>query len=358
MGEYEEAGHAHGAPLYRRLATSLPQAGERWLFRAPSGRWSIAVSEVGVETDKKALVMSSSQSDNPIGQQYRFYSGAGEWKSDESLRVKDISFELAKRKRQHEEYAQAAAKARQDAEALRELEAHQQFVLAKAALERRAKEARAGELAAAQRASADQARSDGEAAEKYAVEKSLAKVRQQRIDEILAEKAAKKEVIRLAEEERLNEERLVKLEEELARQEEIRLAEYHEEQRLKAEAELERERQRLIDEAREREDMLAKQQEEDAVRARKVSASGCRMLRLVSYTHPYPSFENNFLFHVLCFHLSVSCRGGHANSCLRGSSPCRSCGGGRGASTRSAKDGRGSARKNGKEEGFVTLPEL
>jgi len=271
MGEYEEAGIAHGAPMYKRLSISLPQAGDRWLFRAPSGRWSITVSETGVEANKKVLVMSSSQSASPLGQQYRFYSGAGEWKADESLRLTDISFELAKRKRQHEEYAQAAAKARQDAEALRALEAQQQAVLAQAALERRAKEARAGELAAAQRASADQARADGEAAEKDAVERSLVKVRQQRIDEILAEKAARKEAKRLAEEQRLNEERLVKVEEEMAREEEIRLAEYHEEQRLKAEAELERERQRLIDEAREREAMLAKQREEDAERARKVS---------------------------------------------------------------------------------------
>jgi chemotaxis protein histidine kinase CheA len=237
MGEYEETGTAHGAPRYKRLATSLPQAGERWLFRSPAGRWSVSASEAEVETNKKVFVMSSGASESPLGQQYRFYSGTGTWKADASLQLADVSVELVKRKRKHEESARAAAKAREDADTLRTLEARQHAATAQAALERRAKEARAGELAAAQRAAAQQAKADGEAAEKYVIEQSLAKARQQRVDDIIAEKAARKAALQLAEAARLEAARMLQAEEDLAKQEEARLFEVGQVRRRQAEAE-------------------------------------------------------------------------------------------------------------------------
>jgi hypothetical protein len=271
MGEYEETGTAHGAPRYKRLATSLPQAGERWLFRSPAGRWSVSASEAEVETNKKVFVMSSGASESPLGQQYRFYSGTGTWKADASLQLADVSVELVKRKRKHEESARAAAKAREDADTLRTLEARQHAATAQAALERRAKEARAGELAAAQRAAAQQAIADGEAAEKYVIEQSLAKARQQRVYEIIAEKAARKAALQLAEAARLEAARMLQAEEDLAKQEEARLFEVGEVRRRQAAAEVQVEKQRLEAEARQIEAALEKRLAEDAERARRVS---------------------------------------------------------------------------------------
>jgi len=90
LGEYVavDGSLLNGKPFYTRTASSLPQNGERVLFYSSTDRWSIAKSVNDATASKRAIVMSVERSaSSPLGLGYRFYSGEGSWKVDESFTV-------------------------------------------------------------------------------------------------------------------------------------------------------------------------------------------------------------------------------------------------------------------------------
>jgi len=90
LGEYVavDGSLLNGKPFYTRTASSLPQNGERVLFYSSADRWSIAKSVNDATASKRAVVMSVERSaSSPLGLGYRFYSGEGSWKVDESFTV-------------------------------------------------------------------------------------------------------------------------------------------------------------------------------------------------------------------------------------------------------------------------------
>jgi len=195
LGEYEADGETNGAIRYKRLATAQPQAGDRYLFRSATGKWSITNTEVDVAASKKILIMSSeSSSATPLGLSYRFYSGEGKWEADPSFAVTDASKAVAEKKRQVSERATVLAKQQAQAAAARTAAASAVAAEAEAASRARAaadraaeKEKLAAKLSARRSAAEEQSKRDGANANVAAVEGSLTLSRQERIDRVKVE---------------------------------------------------------------------------------------------------------------------------------------------------------------------------
>ena len=220
MGEYLIDGVINGHARYKRTARSVPQAGERFIFRTPKGSWAVASD---LTSSRLAIMSTSPSAASPVGLSFRFYGGGGDWRPDHTLTTTDISVEMADRKRKLDEYRAAMAQAGEEAEVRRlltererEAVAAQEAALAHeaaAAAKRRAQEERRVASADARRAAAErQAALDEERFQKVAVEVSLNEMRQRRIDAIREERESEKAARRAAEDARLAEEAALRAE--------------------------------------------------------------------------------------------------------------------------------------------------
>jgi hypothetical protein len=78
---------AGGYPRYRLVS---PVAGSRFLFRSDKGKWSITGSEANVARSKGTIV-SAQAGESPIGLNYRYFAGNGQWPKDPTLVIVDTT---------------------------------------------------------------------------------------------------------------------------------------------------------------------------------------------------------------------------------------------------------------------------
>jgi len=84
-GDYLREGDAHGYPLYRKTGSGNGGNEDRFLYRSPSGKWSIT-SSVDKVAKAKGTVSSLESGDTPVGLAYRFYARKA-WTNDPTLEV-------------------------------------------------------------------------------------------------------------------------------------------------------------------------------------------------------------------------------------------------------------------------------
>ena len=200
MGEYEANGEANGVSRYKRLETSLPQSGDRFLFRSKTGRWSIANTEKDVAESKKILMMSSGANAlSPVGLAFRYYAGEGKWEIDPSFSLSDISLELAGRKRKHAAYSASLAAEKAVAEVKRAWLEREVRKNEKDAARQKALETELYLNAAREKAAREQQARDDAEFQREVTQRSLKEMRDRRAAEIKAEKALHREMLRRAE---------------------------------------------------------------------------------------------------------------------------------------------------------------
>ena len=88
LGKYELDGTAYSYPRYRLASEDVT----RFLYRSPTGSWTITGSEANIEKSKGTIV-STVAAEAPIGNKFRFFSSDKKWVVDNSLVVVDVSEE-------------------------------------------------------------------------------------------------------------------------------------------------------------------------------------------------------------------------------------------------------------------------
>ena len=214
-GEYELDGKEEGYPRWRRIS-DWKEEGDHILARNARGAWFFAKearegSGKGGGRKTAALsVWTGSPAESPLGLPYKRYAGDGVWAEDPTLKLADATSDVALRRAKEREALAALSKAESEAALAKALAAREAASAAMAreaaARERARKKADAEDEAreAATREAHEKLAAERRTAEeKLAVEYRLGVERQARIDEIKAEKAAARQAVRDAEEDRL-----------------------------------------------------------------------------------------------------------------------------------------------------------
>ena len=90
VGKYRLDGTAYSYPRYKLDSDDAT----RYLYRSPTGSWTITGSEANIEKSKGTIV-STAAAEEPIGNKFRFFSSEKKWVVDDSFVVVDVSEEEA-----------------------------------------------------------------------------------------------------------------------------------------------------------------------------------------------------------------------------------------------------------------------